>query len=82
MVQNFIGPDWGGSPQPATPDFIFALVLPDIFNRLNFEYRALSGLKVDSRRRKRKKARKKEKKKNSIQVGVNEHNRKKGGRYW
>ena len=38
-----------------------ALVLPDIFNRSNFEYSAFSGLKVDSRRRiiKKKKVRKK-----------------------
>ena len=66
---------------PGTPNFIPALVLPDIFNRSNFEYRAFSGLKAENRRRKRKKKvrKKKKKKKNSIQVGVNEHNQKKGG---
>ena len=63
-------------PQPSSPDFSPTLVLPDIFNRSNFEYNALSGLKVNSIGRKRKK---KQSKKNSIQVGVNEHNQKKGG---
>ena len=66
-----------GIPQPGTPDFIPALVLPDIFNR---SYSAFSGLKVDSRRRKRKNKSKKKIiiiKKNSIQIGVNEHNQKK-----
>ena len=54
-------------------------VLPDIFNRSNFEYSAFSGLKVHSRRRKRKTKGNEKKKKNSIQVGVHEHNPKKGG---
>ena len=67
----------GISPQPSSPDFSRTLVLPDIFNRSNFEYSAYSGLKVDSMGRKRKK---KQNNKNSIQVGVNEHNQKKGGR--
>ena len=62
-----------GFPQRGTPDFIPALVLPDIFNRSNFEYSAFSGLKVDSQRKKSQK-----KKKNSIQVVINEHNQKKG----
>ena len=43
-----------GVPQPGTPDFIPALVLPNIFNRSNFKFSAFSGLKVHSRRRKRK----------------------------
>ena len=80
-VQNFVGLDWGVSPQPGIPHFSPTLVLPDIFNRSNFEYSALSGLKVDSWRRKRqKKVRKKTtKKKNDIQAGVNEHDQKKDG---
>ena len=42
------------TPQPGTPDFIPALVLPDIFNHSNFEYSAFSSLKVNSMRRKTK----------------------------
>ena len=64
------------SHQPGSPEVSPTLVLPDIFNRSNFEYSAFSGLKVDSRRRRRKK---KQNRKNNIQVGVNEHNRNKGG---
>ena len=30
-----------GIPQTGTLDFIWALVLPDIFNRSNFEYSAV-----------------------------------------
>ena len=52
-----------GSSQPGTPDFSRTLVLPDIFNRLNFAYSAFSGLKVDSRRRIKKKKSKKQDKK-------------------
>ena len=54
-VQSFGGPDNGGTPQPGTLNFIPALVLPDIFNRLNFEYSAFIGLKVDNREEKEKK---------------------------
>ena len=54
-VQNFGGPDCGGSSQPGTLDFCRTKVLPDIFNRSNFTYSAVSGLKVDSGRRKSKK---------------------------
>ena len=50
-----------GSPQPGTPDFSLTLVLPHIFNCLNFECIAFSVLKVDSSGRKRK-SRKEEKK--------------------
>ena len=71
------------SLQCGTPYFSRAQAFPDIFNRSNFGYSALGGLKVDSRRRKRKKKKKvrkkKNKKKNSIQIGVYEHNQKKGG---
>ena len=37
-----------GNPKSGTPDFSRTLVLPDIFNQSNFQYSALSGLKVDS----------------------------------
>ena len=37
-----------GICQPGTLDFCHTLVLLDIFNRLNFENSAFSGLKVDS----------------------------------
>ena len=72
----------GGSSPPRPPpgyatDYSHALVLPDIFNCSNFEYSAFSSLKVDSQRRRIRK-KKKVKKKNSIQVGANEHNQKKG----
>ena len=49
-------------PQRGTPDFCHPLVLPDIFNRSNFEYNTFSGLKVDSGKRKRKKKKQKSKK--------------------
>ena len=66
-----------GIPQPGIPNFVPALVLPDIFNCSNCEYSTFSGLKVDSQRRKRKREKKgKKKKKNSIRVKVNEHNQK------
>ena len=38
-------------PQPDTPDFSRTKVLPDMLNRSNFEYRALSGLKVDNKKK-------------------------------
>ena len=68
-------------PQRGTTDFSGTLVLPDLFNRSNFEYSVFSGLKVDSGRRKRKKKvrKKMQNKKNNFQIGVNEHNQKKGG---
>ena len=47
-----------GIPPTWHPDFSRILLLPDIFNRSNFEYSAFSGLKVDSRRRVRKKKKK------------------------
>ena len=71
-----------GFSQPGTPDFSRTVVLPGILNRSNFEYSAFSGLKVDSGRRKRKKKKVRKKmqnKENNFQVGVNEHNQKKGG---
>ena len=43
-VLSFGGLDWGGSPQPGTPDFIPALVLLDISNRSNFKYSAFTDL--------------------------------------
>ena len=50
------------SPQHGTSDFSRLKVFSDIFNRSNFEYSALSGLKVDNMGRKiKKKKRKKEK---------------------
>ena len=70
-------------PPFGTPNFCRTKVLPDIFNCSNFEWSVFSCLKVDSGERKKKK--KKTNKKNvkqeqySIQVGVNEHNQKKGG---
>ena len=67
-------------PPILAPWISVAKVLPDIFNCLNFEYSALSGLKVGSGKRKKKEVRKKiQSKKNSIQVGISEHNQKKGG---
>ena len=68
-VKNFGGLYLGVFPQPDTPKFSQALVLPDMFNRSNFEYSALSSLEVGSWRKKVSK-----KKKDSIKVGVNEHN--------
>ena len=56
-VQNFEDPI-EGDPQPGVPDLCLTKVLPDIFNRSNFEYRAFSGLKIDRRGRKRKKFKK------------------------
>ena len=76
-VQHFGKPDLGESPKPGTPDFSRTLVLPDIFNSSNFEYRAFSGLTVDSGRRKKKKKKVRKQmqnQKNSFQVGVNENN--------
>ena len=52
QVQNFGGLDWGGFPQPGTPDFCRTKVIPDIFNHLNFDYSAFRDLKVDSGRSK------------------------------
>ena len=67
-----------GIPQHGTHNFSQALVLPDIFNRSNFEYSTFSSLKVDSGRKKKKKEKtKKQNKKNSFQGRVNEHNQKK-----
>ena len=64
-------------PQHGIPYFSPTLVLPDIFNRFNFEYSVFSVLKVDSRRSNKKEKKEREKKEeNSIQVGVNEHNQK------
>ena len=40
---------------PGTPDFSRTLILPDIFNRSNFEHSVFSGLKVEGMGRKRKK---------------------------
>ena len=57
------------SSQLDAPDFCRTKVLPDVFNRSNFEYSAFSDLKKDSGRRKRKKvpvAKKMQNKKNSI----------------
>ena len=42
-------------PQPGTLDLVSTLILSDIFNRSNFEYRVFSSLKVESGRRKKKK---------------------------
>ena len=68
-----------GISQPGTSDFCRTKALPDIFNRSNLKYSAFSGLKVDSGRRKKKQSKKKgAKPENSIQIGVNEHNLKKG----
>ena len=61
--------------QPGTPNFSRILILPDIFNRSNFEHSVFSGLKVEGMGRKRKK----KTRKNSILVGVNEYNQKKDG---
>ena len=38
-------------PQPDTPDFSRTKVLPDMLNCSNFEYTALSGLKVDNKKK-------------------------------
>ena len=54
------------------PDFRRDLSFPDMYNRPKFEYCAFRGFKVNSSEEKEKK------KANSIQVGVNEHNRKQG----
>ena len=79
-VEHFGEPDLGGFPKPGTPDFSRTSVLPDIFNSSKFEYRAFSGLKVDSGIRKRKKIRKQmQNQKNSFQVWVYKKNQTKGG---
>ena len=54
-----------GIPQPGTSNFSRTLILPDIFNRPNFEYRVFSGLKADSLEKKKEEkiAEKKQKKK-------------------
>ena len=52
-----------GIPQTWHPNFSRALVLSDIFNRLNFEYSELCSLKVDSLRRIRKKKKQAKRKK-------------------
>ena len=63
---NFLGPI-EGIRSTWHPQFVPARVLPDIFNRSNFEYSAFSSLKADSWKRRKKKVRKKMKKqKNSI----------------
>ena len=67
-----------GIPQPGTPNFIPALVLPNIFNCSNFEYSALSNLKVDSRRRKRKKKLEKIQKRRKIVFRLGQTNVTKG----
>ena len=82
MVEKFkiLKDPFEGFSQPGTPDFRQTLVLPDVPNRSKLEYYAFSGLKEDSSGRKRIKSKKKDnEKKTSIQVGVNELNRKKGG---
>ena len=56
-------------PQSGIADFCRTKVLPDIFNRLNFEYSAFSGLKVDSGRRKRKKKVRKKMQKKVFNLG-------------
>ena len=52
---QFWRPRLRGIPPTWHPGFSFTPILPDIFNRSNFEYSAFSGLEVDSGRRKRKK---------------------------
>ena len=61
----------GEPPQPGTPNFSRAVVLPGIFNRSNFEYSALSDLKINSQRRiiKKKKSKKEKKRKIVFKLG-------------
>ena len=45
-------------PQLGTPNFSSSKILPEIFNRLKFEFSAFSGLKVDGIGRKKKQQKK------------------------
>ena len=49
--------------QPGIPGFGPTIVLPDVFNRSNFEYSAFSSLKVEKWQQKNKKKEKKKKRK-------------------